>query len=400
MENENSKIKKLFPLKLLQAPPENKGKGLSETEIIQKKAEITMLLKEYGIIVNDIVVKEGPSSCLFRITNPYTTRVSAIEKLISNPPKSFIIDFVRVTANLRNGIINIEFPNEHLERVSMRGALESEDYLNSDYELPCVIGKSYDGYFAFDLTQMPHILMGGAIAQGKTTCLNAIITSLLYSKLPSELKFVLIDPKKVEFGAYNLISDMYFQKLPGVEPFVQTETYEIVNALNALCDEMDARFTQLKELDCKNITEYNEKIKSGVLSIDDKNGILPYIVVIIDEFADLIFTAGAEFERPVVLLAQLARDVGIHLVISTQRPSPSVITGFIKANFPARIAFRVISAIDSRTILDFDGANDIINLGEMLFSDGNELFCIQGVNIKEAEVKAVVEYFYDQSNLI
>ena len=400
MENENSKIKKLFPLELLQAPG-NKGKGLSEDEILQKKTLIRELLLDYKITTNEIEIKKGPSVSLYRVSISSKTRRSAINKLLSDPPMGLESQNARIMTDIGHGVIEIELPNEFREQVLMSEALSSDEYLNSDFALPCVIGKSYDGYTVLDLTKMPHILIGGVTGQGKTTCINAIISSLLYSKLPSELKFVLIDPKKVEFEAYNLINNAYFHKIPGVESIIPSDSGEVVTALNALCDEMDARYELLKATGCRNISEYNEKIKMGQHASVEESSIMPYIAVIIDEFADIIFTSDREFEEPIGKLAALSRCVGIHLIISTQRPSFSVITGTIKSNFPARIAFRACSGIDSLTILDFHGAENLIGNGDMLFSSsGLDPIRVQGANIEEAEVKAVVEYLNDQGNLV
>ena len=390
MESENGKNYKGFPLDLLRAPLELKERGLPAAEILQKKTEITEILSDYGIVVKEITVNPGPSVSLFSVKIPSTTRLSAVTELKKDPPIELLDS--RILVDAKKGIISIEIPNEHFEPVLMREALESEEFIKANYALPCVLGKSIGDYFVYDLAKMPHVLIGGAAGQGKSTLLHSIIISLLYSKSPAELKFVLIDPKKVEFAFYNLIEKQYLAELPGVEDAIITDIRETSEALIVLGDEMNARYDLLKDADCRNIIEYNGKYNSGKLSSAQGHRYLPYIVVIIDEFADIIVTKGRGFEAPVALLAQLARAVGIHLVMATQRPSVNIITGYIKANFSARIAFKVASKTDSRTILDFDGAQDLLGAGDMLFCNGNEIFRIQGVDISENEIAAVVDY--------
>lgn len=401
MENENSKIKKMFPLELLQTHPENKGEGHSEDEIIKKKADITMLLKEYGIHVNEIVVKEGPSKCLFRVTIPSTTKMSAIKELESDPPLGFVSNSARITTNFWGGAIDIEFPKECPEQVLMRETLESEDYLNSSHELPCVIGKSYDGYFVFDLAKIHHVLIGESIGFGLTSCLHSIITSLLYSRLPSELKFVLIDPyNQSHFQLFDSIGQRYLATLSNNESAVITEPNKGVEALNAVCEEMDARYDLLKTASCRHFSEYNQKTRSGQIPNSESCKQLPYWVVIISEFADLKRNAGRKYETPLIRIAESAHKVGIHLIIATESPSFHFVTGLINANFPGRIAVGLLDGEESRAILDSDEAETQFFDGDMLFSDGAESIRIQATNIEETEVKAVVDYLNDQSNLI
>jgi S-DNA-T family DNA segregation ATPase FtsK/SpoIIIE len=291
------------------------------------------------------------------------------------------------------GTIGIEVPNSKPETVSMRSVLASEKFQNSKFALPCAIGKTISNEtYVFDLAKMPHILMAGATGQGKSVGLNAIVASLLFCKHPSELKFVMVDPKKVELTLYNRIERHYLAKLPDSEDAIITDVKKVVRTLNSLCIEMDQRYDLLKQAECRNIIEYNEKFKSRKLLPTEGHCFLPYIVLVVDEFADLIMTAGREVEAPIARIAQLARAVGIHLIIATQRPSVNIITGSIKANFPARIAFRVISQVDSKTILDQSGANQLIGRGDMLLSTGNDLVRLQCAFIDTPEVEAVTEF--------
>ena len=275
----------------------------------------------------------------------------------------------------------------------MRSVLSSEKFQNAKYALPCAIGKTISNEtYVFDLAKMPHILMAGATGQGKSVGLNAIVASLLYSKHPSELKFVMVDPKKVELTLYNRIERHYLAKLPDSEDAIITDVRQVVRTLNSLCIEMDQRYDLLKSAECRNIIEYNEKFKARRLLPTEGHRFLPYIVLVVDEFADLIMTAGREVEAPIARLAQLARAIGIHLIIATQRPSVNIITGSIKANFPARIAFRVISQVDSKTILDQSGANQLIGRGDMLLSTGNDLVRLQCAFIDTPEVEKVTDF--------
>lgn len=277
--------------------------------------------------------------------------------------------------------------------VSMRSVLASHKFQNSDMDLPVVFGKTISNeIFMADLAKMPHLLMAGATGQGKSVGINAILTSLLYKKHPSELKFVMVDPKKVELTLYSKIERHYLAKLPDSDDAIITDTHKVINTLNSLCIEMDSRYELLKNAFCRTIKEYNGKFKERKLNPENGHRYLPYIVLVVDEFADLIMTAGKEVEHPIARLAQLARAVGIHLIVATQRPSVNVITGMIKANFPARAAFRVISSVDSRTILDATGADQLIGKGDMLYFNGNEILRLQCAFVDTPEVEKIVDY--------
>ena len=305
---------------------------------------------------------------------------------------------IRIIAPLPGkGTIGIEVPNSKPSIVSMKSILASEKFQHADYELPIGLGKTIaNETYVADLAKMPHLLMAGATGQGKSVGLNAILASLLYKKHPSQLKFVLVDPKKVELTLYNKIERHFLAKLPDDEEAIITDTTKVVNTVNSLCIEMDARYDLLKSAQVRNIKEYNHKFVNRKLNPENGHRYLPYIVLVIDEFADLIMTAGKEIETPIARLAQLARAIGIHLIVATQRPTTNIITGTIKANFPARIAFRVTSVIDSRTILDSAGANQLIGRGDMLISDGNEITRIQCAFIDTPEVEKLTDYIGSQ----
>ncbi|MEX2380209.1 MAG: DNA translocase FtsK, partial [Vicingaceae bacterium] len=295
------------------------------------------------------------------------------------------------------GTIGIEVPNQNPDIVSMRSVIASQKFQNAKYDLPVVLGKTISNEtFAFDLAKMPHLLMAGATGQGKSVGLNAVLTSLLYKKHPSQLKFVLVDPKKVELTLFNKIERHYLAKLPDSEEAIITDNQKVINTLNSLCIEMDNRYELLKDAYVRNIKEYNAKFIARKLNPENGHKYLPYIVLVIDEFADLIMTAGKEVEQPIARLAQLARAIGIHLIIATQRPSTNIITGSIKANFPARIAFRVTSGIDSRTILDAGGAEQLIGRGDMLLSNGSDLIRLQCAFIDTPEVEELTEFIGNQ----
>ena len=295
------------------------------------------------------------------------------------------------------GTIGIEVPNTRKTMVSMRTLLDDTKFSESKFSLPIAIGKRIDNtHFVVDLASMPHLLMAGATGQGKSVGLNAILVSLLYKKHPSQLKFVLVDPKKVELSIYKVIEKHFLAKLPGEEESIITDTKKVVHTLNALCIEMDNRYDLLKEAGCRNIKEYNEKFISRKLNPEKGHQFLPFIVLVVDEFADLIMTAGKEVEMPIARLAQLARAIGIHLIIATQRPSVNIITGTIKANFPARIAFKVSSKIDSRTILDIGGAEQLIGKGDMLISYNGELVRLQCAFVDTPEVDKIVDFIGSQ----
>ena len=375
-----------------------KKSEINEGELNANKNKIVETLGNYGIAIDKIKATIGPTVTLYEIVPAAGVRISKIKNLEDDIALSLAALGIRIIAPIPGkGTIGIEVPNSKPETVSMRSVLSSEKFQNSKYALPCAIGKTISNEtYVFDLAKMPHILMAGATGQGKSVGLNAIVASLLYSKHPSELKFVMVDPKKVELTLYNRIERHYLAKLPDSEDAIITDVKKVVRTLNSLCIEMDNRYDLLKAAECRNIIEYNEKFKSRRLLPTEGHRYLPYIVLIVDEFADLIMTAGREVEAPIARLAQLARAIGIHLIIATQRPSVNVITGSIKANFPARIAFRVISAVDSKTILDQSGANQLIGRGDMLLSTGNDLVRLQCAFIDTPEVEEVTQYIGEQ----
>ena len=367
---------------------------IDEEELNANKNKIVETLGNYGIAIDKIKATIGPTVTLYEIVPAAGVRISKIKNLEDDIALSLAALGIRIIAPIPGkGTIGIEVPNSKPETVSMRSVLSSEKFQHSKYALPCAIGKTISNEtYVFDLAKMPHILMAGATGQGKSVGLNAIIASLLYSKHPSELKFVMVDPKKVELTLYNRIERHYLAKLPDSEDAIITDVKKVVRTLNSLCIEMDQRYDLLKAAECRNIIEYNEKFKARKLLPTEGHRFLPYIVLVVDEFADLIMTAGREVEAPIARIAQLARAVGIHLIIATQRPSVNIITGSIKANFPARIAFRVISQVDSKTILDQSGANQLIGRGDMLLSTGNDLVRLQCAFIDTPEVEAVTEF--------
>ena len=375
-----------------------KKSEIDEEELNANKNKIVETLGNYGIAIDKIKATIGPTVTLYEIVPAAGIRISKIKNLEDDIALSLAALGIRIIAPIPGkGTIGIEVPNSKPETVSMRSVLASEKFQNSKYALPCAIGKTISNEtYVFDLAKMPHILMAGATGQGKSVGLNAIIASLLYSKHPSELKFVMVDPKKVELTLYNRIERHYLAKLPDSEDAIITDVKKVVRTLNSLCIEMDQRYDLLKAAECRNIIEYNEKFKARKLLPTEGHRFLPYIVLVVDEFADLIMTAGREVEAPIARIAQLARAVGIHLIIATQRPSVNIITGSIKANFPARIAFRVISQVDSKTILDQSGANQLIGRGDMLLSTGNDLVRLQCAFIDTPEVEAVTEFIGNQ----
>ncbi|MBR3492936.1 MAG: DNA translocase FtsK 4TM domain-containing protein [Bacteroidales bacterium] len=375
-----------------------KKSEINSEELEANKNKIVETLANYGIAIDKIKATIGPTVTLYEIVPAAGIRISKIKNLEDDIALSLAALGIRIIAPIPGkGTIGIEVPNSKPETVSMRSVLSSEKFQNSKYALPCAIGKTISNEtYVFDLAKMPHILMAGATGQGKSVGLNAIIASLLYCKHPSELKFVMVDPKKVELTLYNRIERHYLAKLPDSEDAIITDVKKVVRTLNSLCIEMDQRYDLLKAAECRNIIEYNEKFKSRRLLPTEGHRFLPYIVLVVDEFADLIMTAGREVEAPIARIAQLARAVGIHLIIATQRPSVNIITGSIKANFPARIAFRVISQVDSKTILDQSGANQLIGRGDMLLSTGNDLVRLQCAFIDTPEVEAVTEFIGNQ----
>jgi S-DNA-T family DNA segregation ATPase FtsK/SpoIIIE len=348
--------------------------------------------------ISKIKATVGPTVTLYEIIPAPGVRISKIKNLEDDIALSLSALGIRIIAPIPGkGTIGIEVPNSNPEMVSMRSLIASEKFQNSDYELPVVIGKTITNEtYTFDLTKMPHLLVAGSTGQGKSVGLNAILISILYKKHPSQVKFVLIDPKKVELTLYSRIERHFLAKLPGEDDAIITDTSKVVNTLNSLCIEMDMRYELLKEAQVRTIKEYNAKFISRRLNPENGHRYLPYIVVLIDEFADLIMTAGKEIEHPIARIAQLARAIGIHLIVATQRPSVSVITGMIKANFPARIAFRVQSSIDSRTILDASGANQLIGRGDMLISTGSEMIRLQCGFVDTPEVDEICAFIGNQ----
>ena len=367
-------------------------------ELENNKNQIIATLRNYSIEIQKISATVGPTVTLYEIVPAAGVRISKIKNLEDDIALSLAALGIRIIAPIPGkGTIGIEVPNVKKTVVSMKTLLSSEKFQNSPHSLPIAVGKRIDNEnFIVDLASMPHLLMAGATGQGKSVGLNAILVSLLYKKHPSQLKFVLIDPKKVELSIYRHIERHFLAKLPGEEDAIITDTKKVVCTLNALCIEMDNRYDLLKEAGARNIKEYNEKFTKRKLNPQKGHQYLPFIVLVIDEFADLIMTAGKEVEMPIARLAQLARAIGIHLIIATQRPSVNIITGTIKANFPARIAFKVSSKIDSRTILDTGGAEQLIGKGDMLISYNGELTRLQCAFVDTPEVEQVVEFISDQ----
>jgi len=363
-------------------------------ELENNKNQIINTLKNYDIAIQKISATVGPTVTLYEIIPVAGVRISRIKNLEDDIALSLAALGIRIIAPIPGkGTIGIEVPNTKKSMVSMRTLLSSEKFQKSDFSLPIAIGKKIDNEnFIVDLAAMPHLLMAGATGQGKSVGLNAILVSLLYKKHPSQLKFVLVDPKKVELSIYRTIEKHFLAKLPGEDEAIITDTKKVVHTLNALCIEMDNRYDLLKEAGCRNIREYNEKFAARKLNPEKGHQFLPFIVLVVDEFADLIMTAGKEVEMPIARLAQLARAVGIHLIIATQRPSVNIITGTIKANFPARIAFKVSSKIDSRTILDAGGAEQLIGKGDMLISYNGELVRLQCAFVDTPEVDKIVDF--------
>lgn len=371
---------------------------VDRNELEANKNRIVETLKNYSIAIDKIKATIGPTVTLYEIVPAAGVRISKIKGLQDDIALCLSAIGIRIIAPIPGkGTVGIEVPNQKPQIVSMRSIISSEKFQKSSYELPFGIGKTItnESYVA-DLTKMPHILMAGATGQGKSVGINAIIASLLYCKHPSELKFVLVDPKKVELSLYQKIERHYLAKLPDAEEAIITNVKNVVRTLNSLCIEMDNRYELLKDAGVRNIKEYNAKFISRKLNPYDGHHFMPYIVLVIDEFADLIITAGKEVETPITRLAQLARAIGIHIIIATQRPSVNVITGLIKANFPGRIAFRVFSRIDSMTILDSNGADQLVGRGDMLISTGNDFVRLQCPFIDTPEVEAICDYIGNQ----
>ncbi len=376
----------------------NETISVDTTELEANKNRIVETLKNYKIGIDKIKATVGPTITLYEIVPEAGIRISKIKNLEDDIALSLSALGIRIIAPIPGkGTIGIEVPNRKSSIVSMHSVIASKKFQESPMELPIAFGKTISNEtFVVDLAKMPHLLMAGATGQGKSVGLNAILTSLLYKKHPAEVKFVLVDPKKVELTLFNKIERHFLAKLPGEEEAIITDTTKVVHTLNSLCIEMDNRYDILKKAMVRNIKEYNAKFKARKLNPENGHQFLPYIVLVIDEFADLIMTAGKEVETPIARLAQLARAIGIHLIVATQRPSVNVITGIIKANFPARVAFRVTSKIDSRTILDAPGADQLIGRGDMLFSGGNDLTRIQCAFVDTPEVEKITDYIGSQ----
>jgi S-DNA-T family DNA segregation ATPase FtsK/SpoIIIE len=369
-----------------------------KAELEMNKNRIVDTLKNYNIAIDKIKATVGPTVTLFEIIPQAGVRISKIKNLEDDIALSLSALGIRIIAPIPGkGTIGIEVPNQNPEVVSMRSVIASEKFQNCDFDLPIGLGRTISNeVYVADLAKMPHMLMAGATGQGKSVGLNAVLVSLLYKKHPSQVKFVLVDPKKVELTLFKTIERHFLAKLPGEAEAIITDTRKVVNTLNSLCIEMDQRYELLKDAAVRNIREYNAKFVSRRLNPNNGHRFLPFIVLVIDEFADLIMTAGKEVETPIARLAQLARAIGIHLIIATQRPSVNIITGTIKANFPARLAFRVTSKIDSRTILDSGGADQLIGRGDMLLSTGADLIRLQCAFVDTPEVDSITEFIGNQ----
>ncbi|HUH73312.1 MAG TPA: DNA translocase FtsK [Chitinophagales bacterium] len=372
--------------------------SIDKEDLENKKNQIVETLLNYNISIDKIKATVGPTVTLYEIVPSPGIRISKIKNLEDDIALSLAALGIRIIAPIPGkGTIGIEVPNIKKAIVSMKSMIASEKFRNADMDLPVAIGKTITNeYFIADLAKMPHLLMAGATGQGKSVGLNALLVSLLYKKHPTELKFVLVDPKKVELTLFKKIEKYYLAKLPNEEEAIITDTKKVINTLNALCIEMDQRYDLLKAAMVRNIKEYNQKIKDRKLNPANGHRYLPYIVLVVDEFADLMMTAGKEVEMPIARLAQLARAIGIHLVIATQRPSVNIITGVIKANFPGRIAFKVASKIDSRTILDSGGADQLIGRGDLLLSLNSDIVRLQCPFVDTPEVEAIANFIEDQ----
>jgi len=371
---------------------------VSRQELEENKDKIVTTLENFQIGIQGIQATIGPTVTLYEIIPNPGVKISKIKNLEDDIALSLAALGIRIIAPIPGkGTIGIEVPNKNRELVPARAVLGTEKFMKSDKDLPIALGKTISNeVFVADLAKMPHLLMAGATGQGKSVGLNMILASLIYKKHPSQLKFVLVDPKKVELTLFNKIERHFLAKLPGAEEAIITDTKKVIHTLNSLCIEMDNRYTLLKEAGCRNLKEYNAKFVARKLNPLNGHYFMPYIVLVIDELADLMMTAGKEIEAPIARLAQLARAIGIHLVVATQRPSVNVITGVIKANFPARLSFRVTSKIDSRTILDAGGADQLIGMGDMLLSVGSEMTRIQCAFLDTPEVDAVCDWIGEQ----
>lgn len=387
-----------FPTLDLLNDTDVKGIVINEQELEENKQNIVQTLKHYGIDIARIQATIGPTVTLYEIVPAVGVRISKIKNLEDDIALSLSALGIRIIAPIPGkGTVGIEVPNKKPTMVSMRAMIGSVKFQSAQMELPIAFGKTISNEtFVVDLAKMPHMLMAGATGQGKSVGLNVVLTSLLYKKHPAEVKFVLVDPKKVELTLFNKIERHYLAKLPNSEEAIITDNTKVIHTLNSLCIEMDERYALLQKAEVRNIKEYNTAFKNRRLNPNDGHRFLPYIVLVVDEFADLIMTAGKEVELPIARLAQLARAIGIHLIIATQRPSVNVLTGMIKANFPARVAFRVFSKIDSRTILDTNGADQLIGKGDMLFTQGSELIRLQCAFVDTPEVNRITEFIGSQ----
>lgn len=374
------------------------GITINQEELEENKNRIVETLRNYKIDIAQIKATVGPTVTLYEIVPEAGVRISKIKSLEDDIALSLSALGIRIIAPIPGkGTIGIEVPNKNPTMVSMKSVIASPKFQTAEMELPIALGKTISNEtFVVDLAKMPHLLMAGATGQGKSVGLNAVLTSLLYKKHPAEVKFVLVDPKKVELTLFNKIERHYLAKLPDDGDAIITDNTKVIHTLNSLCIEMDNRYNLLKDAMVRNIKEYNDKFRQRKLNPENGHRFLPYIVLVVDEFADLIMTAGKEVETPIARLAQLARAIGIHLIIATQRPSVNVITGIIKANFPARIAFRVTSKIDSRTILDSQGADQLIGRGDMLYTQGNDLTRVQCAFVDTPEVEKITEFIGSQ----
>lgn len=374
------------------------GITINQTELEENKNRIVETLRNYKIDIAQIKATVGPTVTLYEIIPEAGIRISKIKSLEDDIALSLSALGIRIIAPMPGkGTIGIEVPNKNPSMVSMKSVIGSPKFQAAEMELPIALGKTISNEtFVVDLAKMPHMLMAGATGQGKSVGLNAVLTSLLYKKHPAEVKFVLVDPKKVELTLFNKIERHYLAKLPDAGDAIITDNTKVINTLNSLCVEMDNRYNLLKDAMVRNIKEYNDKFRQRKLNPENGHKFLPYIVLVVDEFADLIMTAGKEVETPIARLAQLARAIGIHLIIATQRPSVNVITGIIKANFPARIAFRVTSKIDSRTILDSQGADQLIGRGDLLYTQGNDLTRVQCAFVDTPEVEKITDFIGSQ----
>lgn len=389
---------KLPPIDLLETHGQTTGININKEELEANKNKIVETLSNYKIDIDKIKATVGPTVTLYEVVPAPGVRISKIKNLEDDIALSLSALGIRIIAPIPGkGTIGIEVPNSNPQIVSMKALISSDKFQNSKFELPVALGKTISNETLIaDLTKMPHLLMAGATGQGKSVGLNAILVSILYKKHPSQVKFVLVDPKKVELTLFNKIERHFLAKLPGEEEAIITDTSKVVATLNSLCIEMDNRYDLLKDAQVRNIKEYNAKFVQRKLNPEQGHQFLPYIVLVIDEFADLIMTAGKEVETPIARIAQLARAIGIHLIVATQRPSVNVITGVIKANFPGRIAFRVTSKIDSRTILDTGGADQLIGRGDMIYSTGSDIIRLQCGFVDTPEVEEICNFIGDQ----